>query len=214
MLSTSNETNPISFYPGETPWHSDWKKAFPPHFREVTFRDQVQGQYHRADVQTPCGTTIEFQNSPICLAELQSREAFYPNLLWLVNGKKFKGFRILKHLPAMDDPRLEAFEFCHRANLTMVRKSELLAGIEKPKIMTFHHPELRSIPLTSFNYSFSWRFPHKVWYEAKCPLIFDLGGHFLYQLKHRPQLSGSYAYLQMMTRKSFIARYCTSDEPI
>lgn len=207
MLPIAAATTPIGFFNGETPWHSDWKKSFPESYREVTFKDQQLGHIHRADVQTPCGTTIEFQNSPICLAELKSREQFYPNLIWVVNGKKFKGFKILKHLPDMDDRRLTEFEFCHRANLSMVRKSELIAGIAKPRPLTFHHPELRAIPLSSFNYSFQWRFPHKVWYEAKCPLIFDLGGHFLYQLKQRDQLSGPYAYLQMMTRKSFIDRF-------
>lgn len=195
------------YYPGETPWHSDWKKAFPIHFREKTFLNRALGEYHRADVHTPCGTTIEFQNSPMSLAELKSREAFYPNLVWVLNGKKFKGFKILKHLPDVDDPKLSDFEFCHRANLTMVRKNDVIFGVEKPKILTFHHPELRDIPLTSYYYSFCWRHPHRAWYEAKCPIIIDLGGHFLYQLKQRRQLSGDYAYLHMMTRKAFIEKY-------
>lgn len=196
-----------AYYKGETPWHSDWKKAFPVGFREITFLNKLQGEYHRADVHTPCGTTIEFQNSPISLTELQSRERFYPNLVWVINGKKFKGFKILKHLPDVDDARLSMFEFCHKANLTMVKKEDVIANVQKPKVLTFHHPSLRDIPLTSHYYSFCWRFPHKVWYEAKCPLIIDLGGHFLYQLKQREQLSGPYAYLHMITRKSFIERY-------
>jgi len=195
------------YYPGETPWHSDWKKAFPIRFREKTFLNSELGEYHRADVHTPCGTTIEFQNSPISLAELKSREAFYPNLVWVLNGKKFKGFKILKHLPDVDDPKLTDFEFCHRANLTMIRKSDAIFGVEKPKVLTFHHPELRDLPLTSYYYSFCWRHPHRVWYEAKCPIIIDLGGHFLYQLKQRRQLSGDYAYLHLMTRKAFIEKY-------
>ncbi len=203
LPDTENITLP-RIYPGETPWHSDWKKAFPESYREVTFLNRAALAYHRADVHTPCGTTIEFQNSPITLAELQSREAFYPNLVWVINGKKFKGFKILKHLPVMDDHRLAEFEFSHQANLTMVRKIDLINQVLKPKKLTFHHPELRDIPLSSNNYSFCWRFPHKVWYAATCPLIFDLGGHFLYQLKQRQQLSGPYAYLQLLTRKSFI----------
>lgn len=192
---------------GETPWHRDWKEAFPAAYREVSFLDSPIGELHRADIYTPCGTTIEFQNSPIDLGELRSREAYYPKLIWVLNGKKFKGFRILKHLPDVDDPRLAGYEFCHTDRLSMIRKSDLLGGGARPKVLNFRHPELRNIPLTSCYYSFCWKHPHRVWYQARCPLILDLGGHFLYQLKQRKQYSGDYPYLHMIRRKDFIARY-------
>lgn len=195
----------LRFYPGETPWHRNWKKAFPPAFREVSFVDATFGEHHRADVHTRCGTTLEFQNSPISMEELRSREAFYPNLVWVLNGKKFKGFRVLKSLPDVDDPRLSAYEFCHSDHLSMIRKSDLIQ--DKPKVLNFYHPEIKGIPLTSYYYSFCWKHPHRVWFEAKCPIIVDLGGHFLYQLKQRKQLSGDYAYLHIIPRKSFIERY-------
>lgn len=198
-------------YFGESPWHRDWKKAFPEAFREVSFADQTLGQLHRADVHTPCGTTLEFQNSPICMEELRSREEFYPKLIWILNGKKFKGFRILKSLPDVDDPKLMNYEFCHTDHLKMIRKSDIMGGVGKPKAINFYHPELKNIPLTSFYYSFCWKHPHRVWYHAKSPIIFDLGGHFLYQLKHRQQLSGDYSYLKMMPRKSFIAQYLSAE---
>ncbi len=200
QLSAVSEKT-LRYYPGETAWHSDWKRAFPESYREKTFLNRELGFYHRADVYTPCGTAIEFQNSPICLDELKSRESFYPNLIWVVNGAKFKGFKVLKHLPDVDDSRLSNFEFSHTANLSMVRRGEF-------KKITFHHPELRNIPLTSYFYSFRWLNPHRVWYEAKCPIIIDLGGYFLYQLKQRQQQNGNYAYLHMIPRKDFISRYC------
>ncbi len=190
---------------GETPWHRNWKNAFPSACREVSFADKDLGELHRADIYTPCGTTIEFQNSPICIEELKSREAYYANLIWVLNGKKFKGFRILKHLPDVNDPRLSEFEFCHTDHLSVIRKKDLLQG--RPKVLNFHHPELRTIPLSSHYYSFCWKNPHRVWYQARCPIIVDLGGHFLYQLKQRAQLSGNYAYLHMIARKDFISRY-------
>jgi len=207
MVETELVTAVLRFYPGESVWHSDWKKEFPAAYREKTFLNRVEGYYHRADVFTPCGTAIEFQNSPISLAELKSREAFYPNLVWVVNGAKFKGFKVLKHLPDVDDPRIANLEFSHSSNLTMVNKNDVMAGIEKPKTMTFHHPALRDIPLSSCYYSFRWSQPHRVWYEAKCPIVIDLGGYFLYQLKQRSQLNGAYAYLHMIPRKLFIAGY-------
>jgi hypothetical protein len=194
-------------YRNETPWHRNWKKAFPQSYREVCFSDKALGQLHRADVHTPCGTTLEFQNSPICMEELQSREAFYPNLIWVLNGMKFKGFRILKHLPDVDDPRLCGYEFCHTDHLSMIRKSDLLSGRGRPGVLNFYHAEIKDVPLTSNYYSFCWKHPHQVWYQAKSPIIVDLGGHFLYQLKQRKQLSGDYAYLHMIPRKSFIEQF-------
>lgn len=190
---------------GESVWHRQWKEAFPVSFREKTFYSEEQACHHRADVHTPCGTTIEFQHSPISLEELRSREAFYPNLVWVVDGKKFKGFKVLKHLPDVDDHKLADYEFSHTANLTLYRKTDLCNG--KPRLLSLGHPELFGLKLTSHYFSFTWKHPHKVWYEAKCPMIFDLGGYFLYQLKQRPQLSGAYAYLKMIPRKDFIASY-------
>ncbi|WP_240618444.1 competence protein CoiA family protein [Pedobacter yonginense] len=198
-------------FPGETPWHKNWKKAFPKNYREVCFYDESCGEMHRADVHTPCGTTLEFQNSPISLAELESRESFYPNLIWILNGKKFKGFRVLKNLPDVHHPRLANYEFCISDHLSMVRKSEVSAGVAKPKILNFYHPEIKGIPLTSHYYSFCWKQPHSVWFSAKCPILVDLGGHFLYQLKKREQLSADYTYLQMLTRKSFIDQFVSFD---
>ncbi|HKG05790.1 MAG TPA: hypothetical protein VKB19_04995 [Pedobacter sp.] len=201
-----NQSLPIC-YPGETPWHRNWKQAFPPSFREVSFTDTLAGQLHRADVHTPCGTTLEFQNSPINIDELKSREAFYPNLVWILNGKKLKGFRILKALPDVNDPKLAAYEFCHTDHLTMIRKTDFLLNSGKAKIMNFYHHDLKGLALSTCYYSFCWKNPHRVWYQAKCPIIIDLGGHFLYQLKQRTQVSGDYAYLHMISRKAFIEKF-------
>lgn len=197
----------LRVYPGETPWHRNWKKAFPPSYREVTFLDPSLGEIHRADVHTPCGTTLEFQNSPIGLDELKSREAFYPKLCWILNGKKFKGFRILKALPDIDDPKLFGYDFCSTDHLSMIRKADFINGVIKPKVLNFYHPELKGISLSSHYYSFCWKHPHQVWYQAKSPIIVDLGGHFLYQLKQRKQVSGDYAYLHMIPRKTFVDQY-------
>lgn len=192
---------------GETDWHRDWKMAFPEELRERTFASRAEGYCHRADVFTACGTAIEFQNSPISLQEMRSREAFYPKMVWVVNGAKFRGFRVLKNLPSMDDPGISELEFSHTANLTMVRRSEVAAGVDRPRVLTFHHPELRGLKRTGHLYSFRWLNPHRVWYQASCPIVIDLGGYFLYELRHRPQLNGNYPYLSMLPRKEFILRF-------
>lgn len=206
-LTLNAHINIPRYYPGETPWHKNWKKAFPPTFREVSFSDQLLGALHRADVHTQCGTTLEFQNSPITLAELASREAFYPKLVWVLNGKKFKGFRILKSLPDVDDPALDAYEFCHSDHLSMIRKSDFLKLGSHSKRLNFYHSEIKNVRFTTHYYSFCWKHPHAVWYHANCPIVVDLGGHFLYQLKQRKQLSGDYAYLHMIPRMAFIEQF-------
>lgn len=192
-------------YLSESPWHRNWKLAFPTEFREKNFFSETQNCRHRADIHTTCGTTIEFQHSPISLAELRSREDFYPNLVWVIDGKKFKGFKILQQLPDLNDPRLLAYEFSHTQNLTLYKLDKY--GISKPKLFTLSHPELFGLKLSSRYVSFVWKHPHRVWYEAKCDMIFDFGGYFLYQLKQRPQSSGAYAYLEVIPRKDFIGRY-------
>lgn len=195
------------YYRRETPWHRNWKLAFPKAYREISFFDEIAREIHRADVCTSCNTVIEFQNSPISLTELQSREAYYPKLIWVLNGKKFKGFKVLKHLPDVDDPKLTEFEFCHSDHLSMVRKVDVKNGVLKPKILNFYHPEIKNIAFTSHYYSFCWKHPHIAWHAAKAPIIIDLGGHFLYELKHRKQLSGNYPYLKIISRKVFIEQY-------
>jgi len=188
----------------ESIWHRNWKKAFPQSYREKSFCCQTTGELHRADVFTPSGIAIEFQNSPISLAEMQSRESFYPKMMWILNGKKFKGFKILKNLPDPDHPKLINYEFCNTDHLSIVRKADVLSGLSKPKVLNFYHPELKGIELSSKFYHFCWKQPHSVWFSAKSPIIVDLGGHFLYKMQIRKQISGDYPFLEIITRKVFI----------
>ncbi len=200
------------FFRKETPWHRNWKMAFPKSFREIGFFDAATRNIHRADIFTPGGYTLEFQNSPITLAEMESREAFYPNLIWVLNGKKFKGFKVLKHLPDVGDPRLKNYEFCQSDHLSMIRKVDFASGCLNPKVLNFYHPELKGINFTSCYYSFCWKNPHRVWFQAKAPIIIDMGGLFLYELKQREQLSGNYAYLKLLKRKTFIERHTPPED--
>ena len=194
-------------YHKESAWHRNWKKAFPLEYREKSFCCQTTGELHRADVYTPCGTAIEFQNSPISVAEMKSREAFYPKIIWILNGKKFKGFKILKNLPHPDDPKLKDYEFRKSDHLSMVRKADVLRAVEVPKVLNFYHPEIKGVSITSNFYHFCWKQPHAVWFSATAAIIVDLGGHFLYRMRVRKQLSGDYPYLEMINRKTFIDRY-------
>ena len=97
----------------ESDWHRSWKDRFPEPWREFVQHDLCTGEKHVADVKTDAGAVIEFQNSPMSPAELESRESFYGDMIWVVNASRFqKNFLILLKLP---DP---ASEFA--ADLTFI----------------------------------------------------------------------------------------------
>src|SRR5262245_10153694 len=73
----------------ETEWHRAWKSHFPENWQEISHLSE-SGETHRADVKTDCGVVLEFQNSFLPPDEQQSRENFYPKMLWVVNGRRRK----------------------------------------------------------------------------------------------------------------------------
>jgi competence protein CoiA len=73
----------------ETEWHRAWKNHFPMDWQEVVYKTEV-GEKHIADVQLSNGLVIEFQRSPIDPEERTSRENFYKNMIWVVDGTRLK----------------------------------------------------------------------------------------------------------------------------
>lgn len=73
------------WWENETEWHRGWKNLFPEDWREVPSKDE-NGVKHIADIKRPDGFFIEFQNSAISIEEVESRNLFYKNLVWVVNG--------------------------------------------------------------------------------------------------------------------------------
>ena len=76
------------WWKSETEWHRNWKNRFPSEWQEVVHTDQGSGEKHIADVKTPFGLVIEFQHSPIEQMEMDSREAYYRNIIWIVDGDR------------------------------------------------------------------------------------------------------------------------------
>jgi competence protein CoiA len=77
------------WWENETEWHRAWKDQFPISWQEVVQRAE-DGEKHVADVKTDHGCVIEFQNSYINPEERRSRETFYTQLVWVVNGSRRK----------------------------------------------------------------------------------------------------------------------------
>lgn len=77
------------WWENETEWHRAWKGYFPEEWQEV-IHEADQGEKHIADVKTARGWVLEFQHSLIKSEERHSREAFYKQLIWVVDGTRRK----------------------------------------------------------------------------------------------------------------------------
>lgn len=67
-------------------WHYTLKNLFPEECREVTI--EKDGVKHRADLRIK-NLVIELQSSPIKFDVIKEREAFYENMIWILDGNKF-----------------------------------------------------------------------------------------------------------------------------
>lgn len=72
----------------ETEWHRSWKNNFPIDWQEIILPDEQTGEKHIADLCTDYGLVVEFQYSHIQPDERTSRENFYQNMAWVVDGTR------------------------------------------------------------------------------------------------------------------------------
>jgi hypothetical protein len=77
------------WWENETEWHRNWKGLFPVEWQEVVHAAET-GEKHIADVKTDRGWVIEFQHSYLNPEERRARDAFYPKLIWVVDGTRRK----------------------------------------------------------------------------------------------------------------------------
>ncbi len=193
----------------ETQWHREWKNKFPESYREVVFRDDNTLEFHRADVHTSGGVTIEFQNSPLSVEEFNQRNTFYKKLIWVVNGIKFKDNFTLDHeIPHPDDPLMNDFEILGKAYF---KKDEIVElGVPAPRLLRvygLHDPELNGLALSNNHYAFTWKNKHKTWFESPAVIFLDFGDDFLYRLMKKEQSVGLLWYLKIVNKSDFIQKY-------
>ena len=86
----NNITKCDSWWEPETEWHRNWKNNFPLEWQEKVFFDEYSKEKHIADVSTKYSLVIEFQHSHIDPNERATREAFYKNMVWVVDGSRLK----------------------------------------------------------------------------------------------------------------------------
>jgi hypothetical protein len=92
------------WWENETEWHRSWKDKFPKDWQE--FRHTAEDvEVHIADVKTESGWIIEFQHSFLNPEERQKRNAFYRNIVWVVDGLR-RSTDIKQFQKMLDDARL------------------------------------------------------------------------------------------------------------
>lgn len=176
------------WWENETRWHRDWKAKFPDEWHEAVMFDNGTGEKHIADVRTPFGLVVEFQNSPMSEVELTAREAFYGKMVWIVNGDTFeKNFQILEPLP---DPLWAAandvafFRQMVGGRGGMFFRASEYAG---PKQLVEMHCISSFGPAVQEqhvgHHQFEWKHPRGVWFAATAPVHFDFGNDFLWRLE-------------------------------
>ncbi|WP_394887997.1 competence protein CoiA [Mesorhizobium sp. AaZ16] len=186
------------WWENETPWHREWKNRFPEECREIS-HIAPDGEIHRADIKTPSGIVIEVQHSAMTDAERLSREAFYGNLVWVVDGSVFKqNFDVYHELPAPESELGQdlvwekAERHMHGTIVGMcVRLSE--CRLENPEATKtrgrggtwlFMH-EIRQQVIESYrgHHQYDWVRPRRTWLDATCPVYIDLGGDSMARLE-------------------------------
>lgn len=182
------------WWENETQWHRDWKNLFPPEWREVP-QVAPDGEIHRADVKTAHGIVVELQHSAISDVERLSREHFYGDMLWVLDGHDFiKNFDIYHKLP---DPSSDLAKdlvwskgtrqqqgaakgiFMRLSENPGASKLQRFCGtmhffyeIEDEVNAAYHGP-----------HQYDWVRPRQAWLESGCPVYIDFGGENLVRLE-------------------------------
>lgn len=188
------------WWENETEWHRAWKSLFPPECREIS-HVAADGEIHRADIKTPTGIAIEIQHSAMTDAERQSREAFYGNLVWVIDGRGFRDNFDIYHL--LPNPASEVAQ-----DLVWVKASRPMQGaargiffrlsegrsdfpgeeITKATLRggfyhLIHEIEAEVHRTYRGHHQYDWVRPRRTWLDAACPVYIDFGDDRLVRLE-------------------------------
>jgi hypothetical protein len=188
------------WWENETAWHRAWKSEFPEACREVS-HVAADGEIHRADIKTPTGIYIEVQHSAISDDERRSREAFYGNLVWIIDGRGFRdNFDIYHMLPepaaevAQDIVWSKATRPMRGAaggmffRLSEARKEYPNREFTKANLNFGYIHSLREIQAEvekayRGHHQYDWVRPRRTWLDASCPVYIDFGDEHLVRLE-------------------------------
>ena len=186
------------WWENETAWHRKWKNLYPIECREVSHTAE-DGEIHRADIKTQTGIIIEVQHSSMSDEERQSREDFYGNLVWVIDGSVFReNFDIYHELPdpksniASDVIWAKAKRNMNGANagifFRLSEAKEENPDITKAEVRGGWMHSIREIQneidqfYTGYH-QYDWVRPRKTWLDAQCPVYIDFGDEHLVKLE-------------------------------
>ncbi len=188
------------WWENETEWHRAWKNLFPEACREIS-HTASDGEIHRADIKTPTGIVIEIQHSAMTDAERQSREAFYGNLVWVIDGRGFRDNFDIYHL--LPDPRSEIAQDIVWSKATRPMRGAAGGLFFRLSETQIDYPE-RTITKATLTFGriyslqdiqteveqayrghhqYDWVRPRRTWLDAACPVYIDFGNEFLLKLE-------------------------------
>ena len=179
------------WWENETQWHRDWKALFPPECREIN-HIAPDGEIHRSDIKTATGIYIEIQHSAMTDAERLSRENFYVNLIWVVDGRGFRdNFDVYHVLP---DPASKVAK-----DLVWFKATRPMRGTVNGMFWRRSEnpdPESKMVQVHGLSdiadevnaayvghHQYDWIRPRRTWLEATCPVYIDFGGELLFRLE-------------------------------
>lgn len=206
-----------------TQWHLDWQDYFPQEWREKVFRDEITNEFHRADIQTPEGITIEFQHSHLSFRELLSRNNFYKKLIWVVNAQGFKNkIKLNVTIPNPRSPIMAPFNFgVSYEGLASVPRYYVKEDLQHGLIIYsrgLNDEQLKAIAdcqksSPEIYWLFNWSHKRRSWLNSKAPVFLDFGEDILYWIRKREQIGTALFYLQCIKKADFIAKYAAKEVP-
>ncbi|MFG1351906.1 competence protein CoiA [Xanthobacter autotrophicus] len=188
------------WWENETEWHRAWKNLFPEACREIS-HTAPDGEIHRADIKTPTGIVIEIQHSAMTDAERQSREVFYGNLVWVIDGRGFRDNFDIYHL--LPDPRSEIaqdivwskatrpmrgaagglFFRLSETQLDYPDRTITKATLTFGRIYSLQDIQTEVEQAYRGHHQYDWVRPRRTWLDAACPVYIDFGNEFLLKLE-------------------------------
>lgn len=199
-----------SWWETETDWHREWKSNFPETWREVIHFDNRTNEKHIADIKTHSDVILEFQNSPISLGELSSREQFYKKMVWVINGLSFKNnFEFGYKLPDPNSKFPNGFKFLGYRHMLafdnlkypnedgLVEILHKIDGILLDKLVEQYHTR---------HYTFNWKKARLVWLKTQMPIFIDFNDGILWRLLLKSRLSSN-PICACYSKKEFIKHY-------
>ncbi len=206
------------WWENEGEWHRAWKEHFPSEWHEFVQHDNL-GEKHIADVRLPSGLVIELQHSAMPLDEMRSREAFYGNMLWIVDAGPFKhNLAFFDALPDPTEPFVEDLKFFtpHPAwstrtrsagfdGLMFHRRSEHVAGFSMQRVYSGRELAPYFPACYTGHHLFRWMRPREVWLQTTKPTYLDVGDDLLALISRYGPWEDTFTCVRFMSKQKLIA---------